>query len=67
MPVQDGARLQFDLGAMRFVKGEREQLCAIDVAVPDPQAVRAAASAQGCAVHGNRFHFCGVALRPVRA
>ncbi len=60
--------LPFDLGMARIVAapaGSPERLTAVDVAVPDPSAVLAAAARHGCPVDGDGFFLAGVTLRPV--
>lgn len=62
--------LGFDLGMARFVQapaGSPERLSAIDVEVPDPARVLAAAAGYGCDITGDAFFLGGVDLRPVKA
>ena len=63
--------LHFDLGAARFVRAGNgtahpaaERLSALDVAVADPAAVRAAALREGLAAEGDGFVLCGVRFVP---
>ncbi|MFA7504951.1 MAG: VOC family protein [Burkholderiaceae bacterium] len=63
-----GWALQFDLGMARIMPapaGTPERLTAIDVAVPDPDKVLAAAARHGCPVEGDGFFLAGATLRPV--
>ncbi|MBL0730963.1 VOC family protein [Piscinibacter sp. HJYY11] len=63
----DATVLHFDLGGVRFLPGTPERLAALHVEVADPAAVLAAARAEGVAVEGDRFVFCGVRMLPRRA
>ena len=63
-----GQDLSFDLGMARIMPapaGSPERLTTVDVAVPDPAKVLAAAARYGCPVEGDGFFLAGVTLRPV--
>ena len=63
-----GWTLPFDLGMARIVAapaGSPERLTSIDVAVPDPDKVLAAAQRHGCRLQDDGFFLEGVTLRPV--
>ena len=67
----DGAwRIALDGGELRFVMaadGRGEGLGVFDVAVRDPQAVRATASARGCVDTEGQVILCGTRVRLVQA
>jgi len=69
-PRDDGGwELRFDLGMARIMpapEGTPERLTTVDVAVPDPGRVLAAAQRRGCPIEGDGFFLAGVTLRPVR-
>lgn len=63
-------QLRFALGRARFVPapaGTPERLSVVDVAVPDPAAVLAAARGHGLEARADSFRLAGVCLRPVPA
>ena len=63
---QDGDQpaLKFDLGAVRFLRGDAERLVALHVAVGDADGVRRAATHQGCLADGDGFWLGGVRFVP---
>ena len=60
-------RIGLDLGEIRFVAGPVERLAGIEIAVPDPEAVLAAAQARGRSVQGGGFQFSGVRIGLAKA
>jgi hypothetical protein len=63
----DGDRIVLDLGSIRFIPGTTECLAGIRLAVPNPDAICAAAAARGHIVQGGGFQFCGVRIGLIKA
>lgn len=61
-------RLDFDHGAIRFVRAARDEpvFAGLRVAVHDPVAVLAAARGRGLPVTGDGMELCGLRVTPVR-